>query len=160
MADVTIYKHDVKTGQWYPTKLHDNEDGTYSETQANAPIASGPVYTQTIVVAQGQSLSAAVDLGEGYGLVGFIPPAAVEATTTNLSIQASPTAGGTYQTVYPDGVRYSLPFVVSVVVPIQDKLASILMTVRFFKITLETAAGVAVSQATASRTFTIIKRLL
>ena len=127
--------------------------GTVTVSPTNVDVS------QTIVVAQNQSLSAAVDLG-AFGLLGFVCPAAIEATTTRLSIQAASTAGGTYNTVYVDGVKFFLTFAVNDYALIGANLPEIFFGLRFIKITMETAAGVAVVQATAARTFTIIKRPL
>jgi hypothetical protein len=113
---------------------------------------SNAIYVD-VVVAQNASLSAAVELGS-YKLVGFIAPSAIEATTTNVSFAAAPAVNGVYKVVKPDGVKKSVPFAVNDFVTITN-LAD-LYPVQFVKLQLETAAGVAVAQATAARTFTLI----
>lgn len=106
-----------------------------------------------VVVAIGESLSAAVDL-EGRRIVGFIAPAAIEATTTNVSFAAAPTLTGTYNVVKPDGVKLTLPFAVNDYFLFAT--TQLFFGVRFVKLQMETGAGAAVAQATAARTFTLI----
>jgi hypothetical protein len=50
MADVTIKKFDPGSGVWYPTVLHDNGDGTYSEPIGGSVIVSDPSKLGTPVV--------------------------------------------------------------------------------------------------------------
>jgi hypothetical protein len=113
--------------------------------------------TQTITVAQGESLSAAVDLGAAT-LIGLDHPAAIEATTTNISFWCAPTLGGTYKQVAVGGTLLSLPMAVST----WGMLSNIgqLYGVRYLKIRCETAAGAAVAQATSARVFGLIKKPL
>jgi hypothetical protein len=120
--------------------------------------------TQTITVASGESVSAAIDLGgggsssatpgSGYPL-GFICPAAIEATTARLSFLSSATLAGTYTAVKRGGTAVTLTFAVNDYGLMTNP--SDLWGVRFLKIVCETAAGVAVAQATAARVFTVIK---
>ena len=112
-----------------------------------------------VVVAINTSLSAAVDLA-GYRLVGFNAPAAIEATTTNVSFTAAPSLAGTYNIVKPDGVKLTLPFAVNDYVTFSATTSMQMFGVRWVKLQLETGAGVAVSQATAARTFTLILETL
>ena len=116
-----------------------------------------PNYDFTLTVPIAGSQSPAVDIGD-MSLLGFICPAAIEATTVQLSLQASPTLAGAYTQVYADGVRVTLPFTVNNYALFDNYLRAIFIGLRFIKITLETAAGVAVAQATAARVFTLITR--
>jgi hypothetical protein len=111
-------------------------------------------YSHTITVAKDASQSEALDMGEGWA-IGFCVPAALEATSYQLSFQSAPTFTGTYVTVYKGGTKLALPITASTQ-SMLDTLAD-LYGVRFLKITIETSGGVAVSQATAARIFTVVK---
>jgi len=115
------------------------------------PIKSGyPVVT----VAQNDSVSGAIDLGAGTA-IGFIVPAALEATTTNISFLGASSLGGTYKVVKQGGTKLTVPVAASdyaMLAGLTD-----LYGVRYLKIQLETAAGVAVAQATAARVFEVVQ---
>jgi len=108
--------------------------------------------SQTVTIAQNASMSGAIDLGVNT-LVGIFMPAAIEATTTNLLFWTAPTLAGTYVQVYDGGTALTIPMAVST----YGKLAGIddVFGLRFIKISVATAAGVAVPQATALRLFTL-----
>lgn len=110
-----------------------------------------------ITVAINGSLSGAVDVGANK-IVGLICPAAIEATTTNVSLAAAPALAGTYNVVKPDGVKWTKPFAVNDYLTFAN--LSSLLGIRWVKIQLETAAGAAVVQATAARTFQLILEAL
>lgn len=112
--------------------------------------------SQTITIESGESQSDAIDLVSN-GLVGFITPAAIDATTVQLSIQASDAIDGTFNDVYVDGVKFALTFGVDEYNLISTEINEIFVGLRFIKITMETSLGVAVVQ-TADRIFTIIMR--
>jgi hypothetical protein len=111
------------------------------------------LYFPSLTVLIATSLSVAVDL-DAYHLVGFVCPAAIEATTTNVSFTASPTLAGTYNIVKPNGIKLSIPFLINDYITLSN--IPDLYGVRFIKFQMETAAGVAVAQATAARIFTLI----
>jgi len=106
---------------------------------------------KSIVVAKDASLSPVLSLNPSERLIGFITPAAIEATTARLTFKAGKTATGTFYAVYQDGTLLAQTFAVDeynlFVAPAQ------LYGVRHIKIQTETAGGVAVAQATAARTF-------
>ncbi len=107
----------------------------------------------TITVANGQSLSAAVDLN-GSQVLGFICPAAIEATTVQLSFWASDTLAGAYTQVKKNGTPVVMTFAVNDFNMLTA--AADLKGVRFLKVRCETAVPVAVAQ-TADRVFKIIR---
>lgn len=109
--------------------------------------------SKTITIAQGQSVSAALDLGT-LTAVGFIVPAVVEATTARISFLASDTLAGTYRTVTVGGSKYALTIAVNDFALLANP--GDLLGVRFLKIVAETAAGVAVAQATQADVFGVI----
>lgn len=104
-----------------------------------------------VVVAINTSLSPVLSLNPGEHLIGFVTPAAIEATTARLTFTAAMTATGTFYPVYQDGTLLAQTFAVSEYNLFVDPAQ--LYGVRHIKIQLETAAGVAVAQATAARTF-------
>lgn len=106
----------------------------------------------TVTVAQNQSESAEIDLRTETA-IGFIVPAAIEATTAQISFKAADKSAGTFLPVYKDGVKLTLPITVSTLVRFEDLFS--LFDIRFLKIILEDTAGTAVSQATAARIFNI-----
>ncbi len=111
----------------------------------------------TITVAQGQSVSAALDLDTATA-VGFVVPAALEATTAQISFLAATSLTGTYKVVKQGGTKLALPIAASdfgLLVGLSD-----LAGIRFLKIVCETAGGVAVAQATADRVFEVVKAQL
>ena len=110
----------------------------------------------TITIAIGQSLSAAIDL-KGSTCLGFITPAAIEATTAKLGFFASNALDGTYVEINKNGIPVSLTFAVDEYALLEN--SADLFGVRFLKIQAQTAAGVAVAQATAARIFRVIKSI-
>lgn len=91
-------------------------------------------YTKSVTIANGQSLSAAVDL-EGRKIAGVFMPAAW--TAANLTFQASDAAAGTYADVYDTaGTEISVTAAVSRALMDPSKLAGI----RFLKIRSGTSA--------------------
>lgn len=113
---------------------------------------------RSIIVAKDASLSPVLSLNAGERLIGFVTPAAIEATTARITFTAAMTAAGTFYPVYQDGTLVAQTFAVSeynlFAAPAQ------LYGVRHVKIQLETAAGVAVAQATAARTFYAIVEVM
>jgi len=113
-------------------------------------------FEQTVTIAIGQSLSAAIDLN-GATCLGFICPAAIEATTVQLGFYASDSLAGTYTSVKRNGTALKLTFAVNdyALMPNPEDLVG----VRFLKIEAQTAVPAAVAQATAARTFKVIKKI-
>ena len=126
-----------------------NNKLTSTITDVDAFVTTYP----TITVPNGSALSGAIDLGRDM-LVGLIVPAALEATSAQLSFFGSDTLGGTYGQIKQGGTKLALP----VAVNDHGLLANFtdLAGVRFLKIQIETAGGVAVAQ-TADRVFKAIK---
>lgn len=110
----------------------------------------------TITIAKDASLSGAIDL-KGSTCLGFICPAAIEATTVQLGFKASDSLAGTYTTVKRDGTALKLTFAVNdyALMPNPGDLFG----VRFLKIEAQTAVPAAVTQATAARVFKVIKSI-
>lgn len=108
----------------------------------------------TITIAQNQSLSGAIDL-EGSTAIGFITPAAIEATTVQLGFFGSDTLAGTYVEVNKNGVPVTLTFAVDEYALLEN--IGDLFGVRFLKVQAQTAAEVGVAQATAARVFKVVK---
>ena len=106
-----------------------------------------------VTVQQNASVSDAFDVGDKK-IVGVICPSAIEATTAQLSITGAASLAGTYKTVKPDGVKFVVPFAVDDYITF--KTITSLYGVRFAKLVMETAGGVAVVQATAPRVFIVI----
>ena len=115
-------------------------------------------YDKTVTIAKDASLSAAVDLEDGR-LVGFICPAAIEATTVRLGFKASPTLTGTYNDVTIDGAEAFLTFAVDDYALVGANFGAYVFGFRFLKIEAQTVAGAAVAQATAARVFTVIRQI-
>ena len=111
-------------------------------------------YESSLTIAQNQSLSGAIDLA-GATAIGFITPAAIEATTVQLGFFGSDTLAGTYVEVNKNGTPVTLTFAVDEYAMLDN--VSDLFGVRFLKIQCQTAAEVAVAQATAARIFKVIK---
>ena len=110
----------------------------------------------TMTIPKDASLSAAIDLS-GSTCLGFITPAAIEATTVQLGFFASDSLAGTYVEVNRNGTPVTLTFAVSEYALLENPAD--LFGVRFIKIQAQTAAEVAVVQATAARVFTVIKAI-
>lgn len=110
----------------------------------------------TITIAIGQSLSPAIDL-KGATAIGFICPAAIEATTVQLGFFASNSLTGTYYEVKKNGTRVTLTFAVDDYALLENPTD--LFGVRFLKIRTQTAVPDAVAQATAARTFRVVKTI-
>ena len=113
-------------------------------------------FSQTITIAKDASLSGAIDL-KGATCLGFICPAAIEATTVELGFFASSTLAGTYTEVKRDGLGVILTFAVNDYALLPNPAD--LFGVRFLKIRAQTAVPAAVTQATAARVFTVIKAI-
>ena len=110
----------------------------------------------TMTIPKAASLSAAIDLS-GSTCLGFITPAAIEATTVQLGFFASDSLSGTYVEVNRNGTPVTLTFAVDEYALLENPAD--LFGVRFIKIQAQTAAEVAVVQATAARVFTVIKSI-
>ena len=109
----------------------------------------------TMTIALGASLSGAIDL-KGATAIGFITPAAIEATTVQLGFFASNSLTGTYYEVNKNGIPVTLTFAVDEYALLENM--SDLFGVRFLKIQAQTAAEVAVVQ-TAARVFRVVKSI-
>lgn len=109
---------------------------------------------ETVTILITESRSPAIDLN-GSTAIGFMTPAAIEATTVQLGFFASNTLAGTYYEVNKNGTPVTLTFAVNEYALLENPTD--LFGVRFLKIECQTAAEVAVAQATAARTFRIIK---
>lgn len=117
-------------------------------------IAPATFTNTTVTVAQSASESGELDTG-GAGILMIYPPAAIEATTTNISFKVGHTAGSRYQLYDEYGVKVSIPFTVGTAIKVPaDKL----LGGRYVSIVCETAAGAAVAQATAAREFVFVTR--
>lgn len=91
------------------------------------------------------SISPEVDI-EGYMLAGIHMPAAWDAA--NLTFQAAPVTGGTFQNIYDDaGIELTMIAAVSRSIAL-DLLAGVLAPWRFLKIRSGTS-GIPVNQASA-----------
>ena len=110
----------------------------------------------TITIAKDASMSSAIDLA-GSTCLGFITPAAIEATTVQLGFYASDSLAGTYVEVNRNGVPVTLTFAVDEYALLENPAD--LFGVRFLKIVAQTAAEVAVVQATAARIFKVVKSI-
>jgi len=108
----------------------------------------------TVTVAQGESESGEVDLA-GAAIVTIYPPAAVEATTAQMSFKVGRVTGSRAQLNDEYGVKLVIPFTAAQPIRVP---ASMLPAVRFLSIVLETSGGVAVAQATAAREFVFVTR--
>ena len=110
-----------------------------------------------LTVAQGQSLSPAIDL-DTANAIGFVIPAALEATTAQMSFLGATSLLGTYKTVKVGGTKLALPIAANDFA-IFTAINS-LVGVRFLKVQLETAGGVAVAQASQAVAIEVIKSQL
>lgn len=115
----------------------------------SAVVKNGNLTTGSVTIANGASLSGAIDL-ENFRLGRIIIPAAW--TAANLTFQTSPD-DGTYSDLY-DAAGYEYTIVVggasrAIIVPLADFIG-----IRFLKIRSGTA-GVAVNQA-ADRVLTLV----
>jgi len=110
----------------------------------------------TITIAIGESLSPAIDL-KGSTAIGFMTPAAIEATTVQLGFFASDTLAGTYLEVNKNGTPVTLTFAVDEYALLENPTD--LFGVRFLKIRTQTAVPAAVAQATAARVFKVIRSI-
>ena len=108
----------------------------------------------TMTIPKDASLSAAIDL-DGATAIGFMTPAAIEATTVQLGFFASNTLAGTYVEVNKNGTPVTLTFAVDEYALLENPTD--LFGVRFLKIQAQTVAEVAVVQATAARIFRVVK---
>lgn len=152
MADATIQREDIRpwAGVQPQFMARDNGDGTYSEQVAVAP---AQLTEHTFTVASGQSESAEADLNN-EAIVAVYPPAAVDATTVQLSIKRGLATGSraTLRDVY--GTRKVITFTAGEPVEVPADWAK---HNRFTSIVLETSAGAAVAQS-AERVFIIVTR--
>lgn len=117
-------------------------------------IAPASLTETTVTVAQGESESGEVDLA-GAATVMIYPPAAVEATTAQMSFKVGRVAGSRAQLNDEYGVKLVIPFTAAQPIRVP---ASMLPAVRFLSIVLETSGGAAVAQATAAREFVFVTR--
>lgn len=117
-------------------------------------IAPASLTETTVTVAQNESESGEVDLA-GAATVMIYPPAAVEATTAQMSFKVGRVAGSRAQLNDEYGVKLVIPFTAAQPIRVP---ASMLPAVRFLSIVLETSGGAAVAQATAAREFTFVTR--
>ena len=117
-------------------------------------IAPASLTETTVTVAQTESESGEVDLA-GAATVMIYPPAAVEATTAQMSFKVGRVTGSRAQLNDEYGVKLVIPFTAAQPIRVP---ASMLPAVRFLSIVLETSGGVAVAQATAAREFTLVTR--
>lgn len=117
-------------------------------------IAPAAFTNLTATVAQAASESGEVDTG-GAGTLWIYPPAAIEATTAQISFKTGHTTGTRVQAYDDYGVKITIPFTVGTSIKLPaDKI----LGARFVSIVCETAAGVAVAQATAARAFILVTR--
>lgn len=126
-------------------KLVDMGDGTHAERQVSA---LQPISTAVATIANGESLSAAVDLG-GWRVAGIVMPASW--TAANLTLQTSPD-GETYNNRYDrSGTEYTITAAASrsIQIPLDD-----LLSVRFIKVRSGTS-GSPVNQG-AERSITLV----
>lgn len=148
MADMTRRVYDKLSGDMRDIKLIDNGDGTYSE---QVVVTNDSFVDYIFTVAQNQSESAEVNL-LGGNVLAIFPANAVEATTTNLSLKTGRVAGtrGVIRDTF--NTRKTIPFTVAcpIMVPADEYKG-----LTYTSLVLETAAGVAVAQATAARTFIV-----
>jgi len=117
-------------------------------------IAPASLTETTVTVAQTESESGEVDLA-GAATVMIYPPAAVEATTAQMSFKVGRVAGSRAQLNDEYGVKLVIPFTAAQPIRVP---ASMLPAVRFLSIVLETSGGAAVAQATAAREFVFVTR--
>lgn len=123
-------------------------------TAAELAAAVPGVTLVTATIAQGESESAEVDLGN-RALIAVITPAEVEATTAQISIKHGHVSG-TRHVRQKYGVKQAIEISTtnreSVVDPADYP------ALRYVSIVAETSAGVAVAQATAAREFVLVTR--
>jgi len=117
-------------------------------------IAPASLTETTVTVAQAESESGEVDLA-GAATVMIYPPAAVEATTAQMSFKVGRVTGSRAQLNDEYGVKLVIPFTAAQPIRVP---ASMLPAVRFLSIVLETSGGAAVAQATAARDFVFVTR--
>lgn len=107
--------------------------------------------TKTVTIANGEAVSAEIDL-EGYILAAIAMPAAW--TAANLTFQAATTSGGTFQDLYDDlGTEVVVTAVVSHTIGLNAR-APEMSSLRFIKVRSGTT-GTPVAQG-AARTLTLI----
>lgn len=117
-------------------------------TEVNiADLMGGGVLTATIT--SGASVSNVIDL-EGYQLSAFCMPAAWDAAA--ISFLSAPTADGTFEPVYADGIEVTEPVAAGRCCPISSN-ALALASLRFIKLRSGVAATPVVQ--TAARTITL-----
>lgn len=104
---------------------------------------------KTATIALGASESGVIDL-EGYQLAAFYMPAAWDAAA--ISFLSAPTADGTFEPVYADGIEVTEPVAAGRCCPISSN-ALALASLRFIKLRSGTAATPVVQ--TAARTINL-----
>ena len=107
------------------------------------------VDTKTATFAINASVSDVIDL-EGYQLAAFYMPAAWDAAA--ISFLSAPTADGTFEPVYADGIEVTEPVAAGRCCPISSN-ALALASLRFIK--LRSGAAAAEVAQTAARTITL-----
>jgi len=123
------------------------EGAAGGEPVATTP--SAPALTATTcTIAQGQSESAEVDLG-GRALVAIVTPAAIEATTAQVSLKHGVVSGTRYPRQSALGTKQT--FAISTTNRETFVEPSEAAALHYVSIVAETAAGAAVVQATAER---------
>jgi hypothetical protein len=131
--------------------------GTLTVAGAVTTTPSAPaLVATTCTIAIGQSESAEVDLG-GRALVAIVTPAAVEATTAQVSLKHG-VVSGTRHFLQKLGTKMSEKIDTTNLetrVDVADYAA-----LHYVSIVAETAAGAAVVQATAEREFVLLSRAL
>ena len=117
-------------------------------------VAPAALTETTATCAQTASETGEIALG-GAGIVMIYPPAAVEATTAQISIKAGRETGSRAQLNDDYGVKVVIPFTAGQPISVDP---SRFPALRFISFVLETSAGVAVAQATAARAFIVVTR--
>ena len=121
-----------------------------SETNPMPITSTDEEYGHIVVtIAQGASQSGVIDL-EGYQLATLHMPATWDAA--DISFLSAPTADGTFQPVYADGIEVTEPVAAGRCCPVSANAVA-LASLRFIKLR-SGVAGVEVAQ-TAARTITL-----
>jgi len=134
-------------------RYRDMSDGTHAEVVA---VGTAPIIAVPVIIAKDASESAEVDLG-GRALVGVVCPAAIEATTTHISVRHG-MVSGTRHVRQVWGTRQQIAISTTLREAVVDPADY--PALQFVSIVCETAAGVAVAQATAARDFVLLTRAI
>ena len=157
MADEVIRLR-TQSGGFIDVLYHDNGGGTWSPTAVSTTTPTAPALVATpCTIAQGQSESAEVNLG-GRALVAIVTSVGIEATTTHVSIRHGVVSGTRYVRQSAGGTRQQ--FAISIVNRETFVEPSEAAALHYVPIVAETAAGVAVVQATAAREFVLLSRAI